>query len=140
MRVLIWFLLVPTFAFGAADIKDLAGARTLLDAAMARVAKDDVRGAFTGLKPYWIGLPEAEIEVMIGKMSDQRRLIGPRFGKSLGVQFVSQKAVADTAAYFLYVEKYENHIVRWHFYFYRPKDRWQLNSVNFDDRIQGLFD
>jgi hypothetical protein len=139
MRLLVWFLLMPMAAFGA-DLKDLSEARTLLDGAMASVAKDDVRGAFSKLKPYWLGIPDAEIEVMIGKLADQRRLIAPRFGKSLGTQFVSQKAVADTAAYFLYIEKYEKHLVRWHFYFYRPKDRWQFNSVNFDDRIQGLFD
>ena len=137
-RVLLAILLMPALVFGA-DLKDVSEARTLLDAAMASVAKDDVRGAFSKLKPYWVGLPDAEIEVLIGKMADQRRLIAPRFGRVLGTQFVSQQVVADTAAYFLYVEKYERHLVRWHFYFYRPKDRWQMNSVNFDDSIQGLF-
>ena len=138
MRVLIGLLLLPTVVFGA-EIKDLSEARTLLDSAMTSVAKDDVRGAFSQLKPYWAGLPDVEIEVMIGKLTDQQRLIAPRFGKILGTQYVSQKVVADTAAYFLYIEKYENHLVRWHFYLYRPKDKWHLNSVNFDDRIQGLF-
>ena len=138
MRVLIWLLLLPTVVFGA-EIKDLSEARTLLDSAMASVAKDDVRGAFSQLKPYWVGLPDAELEVMIGKLTDQQRLVAPRFGKILGTQYVSQKVVADTAAYFLYIEKYEKHLVRWHFYLYRPKDKWHLNSVNFDDKIQGLF-
>ena len=105
---------------------------------MASVAKDDIRGAFAKLKPYWGGLPDAEIEVLIAKIIDQRRLISPRFGKSLEARFVSQKVGADSVAYFLYIEKYEKHLLRWHFYLYRAKDKWQLNSVNFDDRIQAL--
>jgi len=100
--------------------------------------KDDVRGAFDKLKPYWAGLPDAEIEVLVAKIIDQRRLVAPRFGKSLEAQFVSQKTAADSVVHFLYVEKFEKHVLSWHFYLYRPKDKWQLNSMNFDDRIQAL--
>ncbi len=139
MRAFLLLLLLPTAVF-AADLKDLGEARTMLDGAMASVAKNDVRAAFAKLKSYWVGLPEAEIEVMLGKMDAQRRLIAPRFGKTVGTQFVAQKVVADSAAYFLYIEKYERHLLRWNFYLYRAKDRWQLNSVDFDDRIQGLFE
>ena len=138
MRIFLAMLLFPTLALGA-DLKDLSEARSLLDNVMSSVAKDDVRGAFAKLKPYWNGLPNAEVEVLVSKVIDQRRLIAPRFGASLGTQFVSQKTAADSVAYFLYIEKYERHLLRWHFYFYRPKDRWQLDSVNFDDRIQGMF-
>jgi hypothetical protein len=138
MRALVLFLFLPMFAYGA-DMKDLSGARKLLDDAMASVSREDLPGAFSKLKPYWVKLPDGEFDVMIGRMADQHRNLAPRFGKSLGSQFVSQKAVADTAAYFLYVEKFERHLVRWHFYLYHPKDRWQMNSVFFDDQIQGLF-
>jgi hypothetical protein len=137
MRAILIMIFFPTMLL-AADLKDLSEARPLLDRAMSTVVKDDIRGAFGMLKPYWVGLPEAEFEVLVGKIIDQRRLISPRFGKSLEARFVSQKTAADSVAYFVYIEKYEKHLLRWHFYFYRPKDRWQLNSVNFDDQIHGL--
>jgi hypothetical protein len=134
---LLMVLLLPALAFGA-EFKELSEIRPLLDGVMASVAKDDIRAAFARLKPYWGGMPDAEIEVMVAKIIDQRRLISPRFGKSLEARFVSQKSAADSVAYFLYIEKYERHLLRWHFYFYRAKDKWQLNSVNFDDHIQAL--
>ncbi len=137
MRIFLMILLLPQLVF-AAEFKDISEVRPLLDGVMSSVVKDDVRGAFTKLKPYWVGLPDAEIEVLVGKIIDQRRLISPRFGKSLEARFVSKKTAADSVAYFMYIEKYEKHMLRWHFYFYRPKDKWQLNSVNFDDRIQSL--
>lgn len=139
MRIFLLLLLLPTMAF-AAEFKDLSQARPLLDSVMSTIVKDDIRGAFAELKPYWAGLPDAEVEVVVSRIIDQRRMLAPRFGKSLGAQFVSQKVVAESAAYFMYIEKYEKHMLRWHFYFYRPKDKWQLNSVNFDDRIQSLFE
>jgi hypothetical protein len=139
MRAFLAVLLLPTLVF-AADFKDLAEVRPFLDGVMSSVVKEDVRGAFGKLKPYWAGLPDAEIEVLIGKITDQRRLIAPRFGKSLEARFVSQKIAADSVAHFLYIEKFEKHVLSWHFYLYRPKEKWQLNSVNFDDRIQALVD
>jgi len=117
----------------------MAEVKTLTDQVMARIVKDDIKGAFGLLKPYWAGLPEAEMEVAMNKLLDQRRLVAPRFGKTVGSVFVDQKTVADSVSYLLYIEKFEKHIIRWHFYFYRPKGTWHLNSFTFDDRVQALF-
>ena len=121
-----------------AEFQDLTEARTLLDSVMATVVKDDMRGAFAKLKPYWVALPAAEVEVLVSKVTDQLPLLESRYGKPIEAKFVTQKTGADSVAYFMYVEKFEKHILRWHFYLYKPHDKWQLNSLNFDDRIQGV--
>ncbi|QJR13551.1 hypothetical protein [Usitatibacter palustris] len=137
MRALLICLFLPSIAFGA-EFKDLSEARKFLDDVMTNVVKDDIRGAFAKLKPYWAAMPEAEVEVLTAKIIDQRPLAASRFGKVLEARFVSQKTGADSVAYFVYIEKYEKHLLRWHFILYKPRDSWQINAVSFDDRIQGL--
>ena len=137
MRILRLVVFLPSLAMGA-EFKDLSAARMHLDDVMATVVKDDIRGAFAKLKPYWVGLPDAEVEVMVAKIAQQLPLLESRYGKPIEAKFVSQKTGADSVAYFMYVEKFEKHLLRWHFYLYKPHDSWQVNSVNFDDRIQGL--
>ena len=139
MRILPIILFLPCIAMGA-EFKTLSEARTQLDAVMSAVVKDDIRGAFGNLKPYWVGMPEAEIEVMISKVADQLPLLESRYGKPIEAKFVLQKTGAESVAYFMYIEKFEKHLLRWHFYLYKPHDSWQINSVNFDDRIQGVVD
>ncbi len=80
MRIFLVMLLFPMLAFGA-DLKDLPEARSLLDSVMSSVAKDDIRGAFAKLKPYWNGLPNAEVEVLVSKIIDQRGQVAARFGQ-----------------------------------------------------------
>lgn len=38
-----------------------------------------------------------------------------------------------------YIGKFERHIVRWVFTFYRPKDQWMVNAITWDDDIDALF-
>ena len=58
-------------------------------------------------------------------------------GRAKGLRKSSNFA-ADAVAHFMYIEKYEKHLLRWHFYLYKPRGAWQINSVSFDDRIQSL--
>jgi hypothetical protein len=37
------------------------------------------------------------------------------------------------------LQKYENHAILWFFDFYRPKDKWLVNTFWFHDRWQELF-
>ncbi len=138
VRLMILILLLPATVY-AADLKDLSEVRKFADSTMQLIGKGDIRGAFNSLKPYWAGVPDAEIEVAISKTLDQRKLVSSRFGRTLGAHFVDQQVVGDSVARLVYIEKYEKHIIRWQLYFYRPGDRWQFNTFNFDDQIGALF-
>jgi len=39
----------------------------------------------------------------------------------------------------LFIEKFSNHPLVWQFYFYKPNDTWQVNSVAWSDQVRGLF-
>lgn len=134
----LFIILLPCAAF-AADLKDLSEVRKATDAAMQFVGRDDARGALNSLRAYWIGFPETEIEDAISKAEAQRKAVTPRYGKTVGVQFVEQQVVADSYVRLVYVEKRERHLIRWQFFFYRPFSRWLFNLFHIDDQAQALF-
>ena len=106
---------------------------------MAMLAKAGVKAAIKSFIPYW-PLPRAEVDVAISKIVEQRKLVPGRFGKAAAVQFAEQKTVASTLLRIVYLEKFENHAIRWIFLFYRPRSEWQFNFINFDDKIQEPFE
>ncbi len=94
--------------------------------------------AFDKLKQHWV-LPAAEIDGIALKSVALRDTAAERFGKPLGFALVREDKVGDYIIRYTYAEKRENHVLHWVFYFYRPKSGWVVNSVTWDDQIQGLF-
>lgn len=121
----------------ADDLTDLAKVRSLADSVMRQIQTDDVKAAFANLSAYW-GLPSAEVDVAVSKIIDQRKLISSRFGKPVGLQFIDQKSVADTFVRLRYVEKFENHFIKWQLFFYKPQTVWRFDTFNMDDQIGAL--
>ena len=128
LSVLIAALLLPLDAHGA-GLKDEAAARALVDRAMVMLAKDDVRGAVESFVPYW-PLPRPEVDAAVSNIIEQRKLFPGRFGKTVGVQFAEQRTVAATVLRIVYLEKFENHAIRWIFIFYKPRSECPLSRAS----------
>ena len=146
LRVLAWFLAAAPLlnAVQAAAprpqdaLKTPADTRQLAEFAMQLIAGDKVDAAFERLKPYW-PLPANEVDSVVLKTIAARNTVSDRFGKTTGYALVREEKIADFLIRYTYAEKREKHILRWIFYFYRPADVWIVNSVTWDDNIQGLF-
>jgi len=114
-------------------------ARALAESAMKLIAKDNIAEAFALLRPY-VPMPESEYSVLRDKTIEQRKLLAPRFGKTLGYVFVSERKLSDFAVKYVFVEKRASHIVRWQFIFYKPLGVWKLDTFLWDDQFAALFD
>ncbi|HUK03488.1 MAG TPA: hypothetical protein VLV90_00235 [Burkholderiales bacterium] len=114
-------------------------AKAVADAAMALVALGDVRAAIVSLLPVW-PMPESELEALVASTLEQRGRLAARFGGATGTQFVGKRLVAGTLLRLVYLEKFENHALRWIFTFYRPAKEWRLNSFHWDDKLAELLD
>ena len=104
IRLALFTVVLPGAAF-AAELKDLNNVRKVTDTAMQFVGRDDVRGALSILRAYWIGFPETEIDQGSSSAETQRKAASPRYGRTLGVLFVEQQVVADSFARLIYIEK-----------------------------------
>jgi len=141
MKLLLVAVLVSVAAVSSADTKplpDTQAARELSENAMKRVADGDVAGAFDVLKPYW-SLPEHEVSQLVVQSIQQRSALQSRYGEPVGYEYIAWDAVGDSLVRFTYIEKFSNHPLVWQFYFYKPRDAWQVNSVSWSDQIKLLF-
>lgn len=136
--VFVLFVLVTT-TVQAATLDSKEAARKLTDQVMAKVASGDFNGGFILMKPYLV-IPESEFNVMLEQARLQLPVIQGRFGKIIGIEFISEKMVGKSLLQIVQIQKFEKHIMRWRFIFYNPEGKWVLNTFNWDDNIRSLFE
>jgi hypothetical protein len=137
--MLVFLLAFQPGAALAQGLRDEAAAKALAERAMAQIAGENIKGAIDLLRPHW-PLPRAEIDVLLNKTLEQRKMVSARFGRSIGVQFIEHKQVAGTLLRITYIEKFDNHALRWLFRFYKPGAEWRLNAFYWDDQIGALLE
>jgi hypothetical protein len=84
-------------------------------------------------------IPVSELAALQVSTSKQLDLVKSRFGNILDYKLIKQDEIEGLAIKYTYIIKYEKHIIRWIFIFYKPKDKWYLDSLNWDDKLIELF-
>ena len=105
---------------------------------MKLVAAGDIESGIRLAKPYII-IPEAELESMVGQAKLQAPMLIQRFGKTVGFEFIREEHAGANMLRIVQICRYEKHITRWNFYFYRGPSGWVLNTFHFDDNIKAVF-
>jgi hypothetical protein len=126
-------------AQGPARLTDPAAARQLSDQMMQKIASGDIEGGLRLARPYVV-IPEAELQTMIDQAKIQAPIMAQRFGKSVGYEFIREERAGEHLLHIMHVNRFERHMTRWNFYFYRTPTGWVLNTFQFDDSIRGVFE
>ncbi len=105
---------------------------------MESVSKDKLKEGLLKLRPYTVA-PVAEFDVQMGQMDLQVSAIAQRFGKSLGYDFVEEEQLGESLVQYVYLQKFEKHILVWRFIFYKPNQEWLLNTWYFNGDVKPLF-
>lgn len=113
-------------------------ARKICDDFLQHINKSDVKAALKSIKPY-ISVPEKDFSEVIDEVVRQRTEMAKRFGKTLSIEFLQEESVKDTLLKYTYMEKYQIHVIRWSFIFYKPQEKWLLNSFYWDENIRVFF-
>ena len=130
-------LLLPGIATAALDNEKQL--YEIASAAMSEVDKKNFSAAVEVLRPH-MPLPKHEIDGLIYQINQQAPTIQERFGAPTGSELVCDQQVGSALKRITYLQKYENHAILWFFDFYRPKDKWIVNTFSFHDRWQELFE
>lgn len=140
MRTLIVLLaLLMAVNAQAAEFKTKREIKKFTASIMAQVADGKTQEGLELMKPYLI-IPESEFTVMKEQLKMQEPIIAERFGQTIGVELVTVEAVGDSLMLIIYLQKFEKHIMRWKFYFYKPGSTWVLNTFYTDDKIRLMFE
>jgi hypothetical protein len=76
---------------------------------------------------------------MLGQAKLQQPMTAQRFGRSQGVEFLREERAGESLLRITQIQRYERHLTRWVFYFYRTNSGWVLNTFHFDDNVRALF-
>ena len=130
-------LTMLSLAYGA-TLRNPEEAKELAEKVLSRAVAGDMDGIATIVKPYW-PFPEDELEALVAQTAQQRSLLAPRLGKSLGFTLVRREIAADTFLRLIYVERFENTALRWLFTFYKVREVWKFNGFAWDEELAKLF-
>ncbi len=123
---------VPVHAAEKAD----AGPRQTADAFLTRAGRGEIASAFDDL---FLGSPTAAtkgqgIDVLKRQYEAGRGL----YGNPLGFELENEKKLGQSLVRLTYIQKFDQHPLIWRFWFYRPVDKWFVDSVLFNDQVQTL--
>jgi hypothetical protein len=135
--LIIIILALPSSIY-AQELKSIEQTKELATKATNLFGERKLREGFTVLKKYW-PLPESEIENLINQTEMQWTMVDQRFGKPISVEFVREEKIASSFIKYLFIQKFENHAIRWEIIFYKPKRQWKVNNIKWDDDIKQLF-
>ena len=123
---------------GADEYNDPAAAKAGAESAMQLIASGKTQEALDGLKQYW-PLPASEVDRLVLQIKNGMGLLGERFGKSIGIEKISEKTVGESFYQVQFLQKFSHHALVWNFRFYKPNTKWIVNSITFSDKVEALF-
>jgi hypothetical protein len=95
--------------------------------------------AFSELQKHW-PLPENEMTQLESQTIKQFNMVADRFGKIIGADFVKDRTVKHYVIRKTYVIRFEKHMIRVLFTYYKNDNGWLLNGFKWDDQFEELFD
>ncbi|MGM0442478.1 MAG: hypothetical protein ACQEQC_08685 [Elusimicrobiota bacterium] len=122
-----------------AGLKSEAQTRRFGDKIVEEFTSGNISESFEIAKEHW-PMPAEELDNLSSQTEAQIKQLRPRFGDIVGKEFIRREKLGDSFLRYQYIIKFENHAIRWILIFYRPKGEWVLNQLNWDDKIERLFD
>lgn len=138
LRLVVLSLCAAAFAARADTLKNDADLKPFGDRVMSAVAGAGLPAAISVMRPYVV-ISETELQNALLKMQSQREQLGPRYGKTMGFEYIGTKRLGQSLARLTYIEKTERHALPWMFHFYRTANGWVLTSFIANDLSSELF-
>lgn len=132
------FLAIYSLSVYSNELKTKEDVKAFAEDVMATVAEGKTAEGLAKFKPYII-IPESEFNVSLEQLKLQQPMIDQRFGQTVGVELIDIEEQGESLMLIVYIQKFEKHVMRWKMYFYKPKDKWILNTYSTDDKLQFMF-
>ena len=109
------------------------------DKVMMFLKNSEFENAFAEIRKYW-PLPENELTQLESQTIKQFNMVADRFGSIIGTDFIKDKTIKDFVVSKIYVIRFEKHMIRVLFTYYKNDRGWILNGFKWDDKFEELFD
>ncbi len=127
------------FAQDAPLLRSESDVQDLCDRALSNIVNGDISQGIGVLRPYATSISKEDVDALEAQITGQTPTIQKNYGQPLGYLLISKDNLRDTVMRMTYIVKYQKHLIRWNFIFYKPVDSWVLDYFNYDDSIDALF-
>ena len=131
-KILISLLFLFAFSSQAAQIEP----KNIISDFFSSIIKGDVSVAYDKL--FSGSSIPADKPQAVNLLKQQTKNGLSLYGKILGYEFISEEKFGKSILRYVYILKLEKGPVVWVFYFYKPKDKWILANVTFNDQLDLL--
>lgn len=143
-KITLMLLIVLILSFSLNVVADDLGfskqeqTRDFCENFLSFMVEEEIERAFDLVENEW-PFSISEIQNLESSTIKQLNSVKSRYGEIVGYELIEEEKIKDSFIKYTYVMKYEKHIIRWKFIFYKPESSWILNTFNFDDSINKLF-
>lgn len=133
--------LISTSAVGASAVEylpDKMACVKLSGQFMRNVVTGNIEEAFTTIGPYF-PISQREYNNLLEQTETQLQGSKSSFGDALDYKFVREETVGEFLARYIFVIRHEMTATVWRFLYYKPSEKWLLNSLHWNDDVSQLF-
>ena len=133
--------LISTSGIGASAIEylpDKMACVKLSGEFMRNVVTGNIEEAFTAIEPYF-PISQREYNNLLEQTETQLQGSKSSFGDALDYKFVREETVGEFLARYIFVIRHEMTATVWKFIYYKPSEKWLLNSLHWNDDVSQLF-
>ncbi len=137
-KIMSMIIIISFSLLYAKELSTIEETKKQCKVSVEKIKYGNIKKAFDELKPYW-PIPIAEIDNVAYQTKSQLDRMEKRFGNAVGTDFVETKKAGNSFVKHTYLIKYENTSIRFICIYYKPKKKWKINSIFWDDKIKLLF-
>lgn len=134
----ILFILILSLSACQPD-SDIKATQKLSQDVIKQIEGGDIESAFDLLSQNW-PLSQSEIDTLKAHTQKNRQNLSQRYGQVLSIEYLGSQRIGNSFVRHVFLEKFEKHAIQWEFSFYKPLDKWVMNSMFWDDKITPLYD
>ncbi len=138
-HILVIFLTILSFQANAGEFSTPKETKAFADKIMNLFIQKKFSQGLNETKEYW-PLPPVEIDGLLNQIKQQWPIVDQRYGQSTGKEFIRSEKIGHSFVRYFYLHKFQNHAIYWRFDFYKPKDKWRINSITYLDDLEVLYE
>lgn len=145
-RVLVFpclFLVVLVSVSGQRQVGEevVDGLKNLGGTFVALVNEGSYAKAFELIRNAPRAIGDEQLDTLEESASQQLERVREAYGEILETQYIGYNSLSNFLLRFVYVTRYQRHIVWWQVVFYRGiEDRWLFSSISYEDDVDALMD
>lgn len=129
----------PAIAQKTIDEETISELQQLSSQFMALVYEGKYQEAFDVIRNTPRAIGDEQLAALQSSAAEQLEQITGVYGAKLEAQYIGFNSLSNFLLRFIYVTRYERHIVWWQIVFYRgADDTWLFSTISYDDDMDAL--